>query len=71
MSVKQLWMASKGLKFSQGRDPELADEDLEAQNLAPNTKIGYWYLAAVDDSGEKVLCYKRLNGLGRLRDAVE
>jgi hypothetical protein len=71
MSVKQLWMASKGLKFSQQKDPELADEESEIQMPTTQTERGYWYLAAVDDSGEKVLCYKRRNGLRLLQDAPE
>jgi hypothetical protein len=55
MSVQQLWMASKGLKFSQEREPEPADEEPEAQNPSSNTESGYWYLAAVEDYGKKAL----------------
>jgi hypothetical protein len=71
VSVKQRWMASKGLKFSQQKDPELADEESEIQTPTTQTERGYWYLAAVDDSGEKVLRYKRRNGLRLLQDAPE
>lgn len=71
MSVKQLWMASKGLKFSQQRDSELADEESEIQEPTSETESSYWYLAAVDDSSEKVLCHKRHNTLDHLQDDLD
>lgn len=66
MSVKQLWMASKGLKFSQQEDPDLANEKSEIQKSTLETESG-WYLAEVDNSGKKVLCYKHPK---HLRDAL-
>jgi hypothetical protein len=64
-------MASKGLKFSQQRDSELADEESEIQEPTSETESSYWYLAAVDDSSEKVLCHKRHNTLDHLQDDLD